>query len=94
MFNQTCPKCEFEIKYCYLDINEEQTKEEYREYVECPKCKENVLINAIKTSEPYFERDSIYHCLTCGEKLVMRVDRVDGFSWFVCKKCEGKYNER
>lgn len=94
-FNYTvkakCSNCG-DIEYSFRDICNETIENIFMEYILCPKCKNKIVISVMDLSKPYLEKESIYHCLSCGEKLTMRVDRIDGFSWFVCKKCEAKAN--
>ena len=86
----TCPKCGAKTEYRDIDVREEQTKEQYKEYINCPNCSENIVVKVIDTTKPYIEGESAYHCLKCGGKLTMRYDRIDGYSWLVCKKCAGE----
>lgn len=96
-FNYTvkakCSNCG-EIEYSFRDIENETIGNIFIEYIVCPKCKNKIVIKEMDLSVPYVDSESALHCLTCGELLTKRIDRIDGFSWLYCKKCEERYNEK
>lgn len=89
-FNYTvkakCSNCG-EIEYSFRDIENETIEGIFIEYILCPKCKEKIVISEMDLSKSYVETESVFHCLTCGEILTKRIDRIDGFSWLICKNC-------
>lgn len=93
MFGAKCSNCG-QIEYTIEDIQNETIEGIFIEYVICPKCKNKIVLNEIDLSKPYVESETALHCLACGELLTKRIDKIDGFSWLYCKKCEAKYNEK
>jgi uncharacterized Zn finger protein len=92
-FNYTvkakCSNCG-EIEYSFRDICNETIGTIFIEYILCPKCKNKIVINEVDLSKPYVDSESALHCLTCGEVLTKRIDKIDGFSWLFCKNCAEK----
>ena len=92
-FNYTvkakCSNCG-EIEYSFRDICNETIGNIFIEYIICPKCKNKIVISEKDLSKSYVETESALHCITCGEVLASRIDKIDGFSWLYCKNCAEK----